>query len=101
VRAAASGAAIARAFASNGDYVVLSARTEAGLKRVLASITAVGGHHAGLAQTLLHGDAHFGNTYLTEDGGGGLLDWQVNCRGFAMFDVGYLLHTALSVHTRR
>lgn len=58
-------------------------------------------HHAGLAQTLLHGDAHFGNTYLTQDGRGGLLDWQVNCRGFAMFDVGYLLHTALSVHTRR
>lgn len=37
------GAAIARAFASNGDYVVLSARTEAGLKRVLASIDAAGG----------------------------------------------------------
>ncbi len=58
-------------------------------------------HHATLVQTLLHGDAHFGNTYLTSDGKGGLLDWQVSCRGFAMFDVGYLLHTALSVQTRR
>jgi NAD(P)-dependent dehydrogenase (short-subunit alcohol dehydrogenase family) len=38
------GAAVGKAFARNGDYVVLSARNETGLKRTLAAIHAQGGH---------------------------------------------------------
>ena len=58
-------------------------------------------HQATLPQTLLHGDAHFANTYSLPDGTGGLFDWQVSARGYFMFDIGYLLHTALSVAMRR
>ena len=58
-------------------------------------------HQATLPQTLLHGDAHFGNTYVLPDGTGGLLDWQVSARGFLMHDVGYFIPTALSVESRR
>jgi thiamine kinase-like enzyme len=58
-------------------------------------------HFATLPQTFVHGDAHFGNTYVLPDGKGGLLDWQVSTRGYSMFDVGYLIPTALSVELRR
>ena len=58
-------------------------------------------HQSRLPQTLLHGDAHFGNTYVLPDGTGGLLDWQVSARGFLMHDVGYFIPTALSVESRR
>jgi hypothetical protein len=58
-------------------------------------------HYAKLPQTFLHGDAHFGNTYVMPNGAGGLLDWQVCARGFLMIDVGYLIQTALSVDMRR
>jgi Ser/Thr protein kinase RdoA (MazF antagonist) len=66
-----------------------------------AGMKAVKRHQARLPQTLLHGDAHFGNTYVLPDGTGGLLDWQVSARGFLMHDVGYLIPTALSVESRR
>jgi aminoglycoside phosphotransferase (APT) family kinase protein len=58
-------------------------------------------HYATLPQTFLHGDAHFANTYVLPDGTGGLLDFQVCARGFAMMDVGYILHSSLSVEARR
>ncbi len=57
-------------------------------------------HYATLPQTFLHGDAHFGNTYIMPNGTGGVLDWQVSARGFLMLDVGYLIQTALSVEER-
>ncbi|MBW2940369.1 phosphotransferase [Zhongshania aquimaris] len=52
-------------------------------------------------QTLLHGDAHVGNTYLLPDGGFGFYDWGVVRRGHWSFDVGYFLVSALSVEDRR
>jgi len=58
-------------------------------------------HFATLPQTVLHGDGHINNTYTLPDGTGGLFDWQVSCRGFAMFDTSYLIQTALSVESRR
>lgn len=58
-------------------------------------------HFATLPPTVLHGDGHFNNTYLLPDGRGGLFDWQVCCRGFAMFDTSYLIQSALSVESRR
>ncbi|MFE7743907.1 phosphotransferase [Nocardia sp. NPDC057455] len=52
-------------------------------------------------QTLLHGDAHIGNTYLLGDGEVGFLDWQVARRGNWSLDLGYFLQGALTVEDRR
>jgi Ser/Thr protein kinase RdoA (MazF antagonist) len=51
--------------------------------------------------TLLHGDAHIGNTYVLPDGGVGFLDWQVVRRGEWSQDVGYFLVGALTEDDRR
>lgn len=51
--------------------------------------------------TLLHGDAHLGNSYLLPDGRGGLLDWQLMVRGCWAHDVNYIIVTALSTELRR
>ena len=59
--------------------------------------------------TLLHGDAHVGNTYVVPDGsvhGGqestvGFLDWQVARRGNFALDLGYFLQGALITEDRR
>jgi len=52
-------------------------------------------------QTLLHGDAHIGNTYVLPDGEIGFLDWQVVRRGHWSHDVGYFLQSALTEEDRR
>lgn len=68
----------------------------------LARLTAVMQHHQStLPQTVVHGDAHVGNTFLIPDGGAGLVDWQLCVRGFGMHDVTYLLATSLPVQDRR
>lgn len=51
--------------------------------------------------TLLHGDAHVGNTYVLPGGEVGFLDWQVTRRGHWSQDVGYFLAGALTVEDRR
>lgn len=51
--------------------------------------------------TLLHGDAHIGNTYVLPDGSVGFLDWQVIRRGGWSQDVGYFLIGALTEDDRR
>jgi Phosphotransferase enzyme family len=55
--------------------------------------------------TLLHGDAHVGNTYLVAYGSGkdtvGFLDWQVARRGNFSLDLGYFLQGALTTEDRR
>jgi Phosphotransferase enzyme family len=51
--------------------------------------------------TLLHGDAHVGNTYLLPDGTVGFLDWQVARRGNFSLDLGYFLQGALTTEDRR
>ncbi|MET0985090.1 MAG: aminoglycoside phosphotransferase family protein [Steroidobacteraceae bacterium] len=68
---------------------------------MFAGVKALKRHQSTLPQTLLHGDAHFGNTYVMPDGTGGLLDWQIMVRGYLMHDIGYLIQTALSVEGRR
>jgi Phosphotransferase enzyme family len=52
-------------------------------------------------QTLLHGDAHLGNTYVLPTGEVGFLDWQVARRGNWSLDLGYFLQGALTVEDRR
>ena len=51
--------------------------------------------------TLLHGDAHIGNTYVLPQGSVGFLDWQVVRRGQWSQDVGYFLISALTEQDRR
>jgi hypothetical protein len=51
--------------------------------------------------TLLHADAHIGNTYVLPDNDVGFLDWQVVRRGAWPQDVGYFLMGALTVADRR
>jgi Ecdysteroid kinase-like family len=65
-----------------------------------AGVAALKRHQSTLPQTLLHGDSHIGNTYLTADSGG-LLDWQIMVRGYAMHDVTYFITTALPIELRR
>ncbi|MCV7166102.1 aminoglycoside phosphotransferase family protein [Mycobacterium stomatepiae] len=52
-------------------------------------------------QTLLHGDVHPGNWYVTGDNQMGLYDWQCVVRGGAARDVAYALATHLTVENRR
>lgn len=52
-------------------------------------------------QTLLHGDPHIGNTYVTPDGEVGFLDWQMARRGNWSLDLGYFLQGALTIADRR
>ena len=52
-------------------------------------------------QTLLHGDAHVGNTYTLPDGELGFYDWGVVRRGHWSFDVGYFIISALDIATRQ
>ena len=52
--------------------------------------------------TLLHGDAHVGNTYLpARRRTVGFLDWQVARRGNFSLDLGYFLQGALTTEDRR
>lgn len=69
--------------------------------RLWDGIRAVHRHQATLPQTLLHGDAHVGNTYILPGGIGGLIDWQLMVRGAWVHDVAYFIVTALSIERRR
>jgi Phosphotransferase enzyme family len=55
----------------------------------------------GVPATLLHGDPHIGNTYLTPGGDIGFLDWQVARWGNFAVDLGYFLQGALITEDRR
>jgi aminoglycoside phosphotransferase (APT) family kinase protein len=64
------------------------------LARCMTSFT-----HGG--QTLLHGDAHIGNTFVLPGDEIGFLDWQVARRGNWSQDLGYFFVGALTVDDRR
>jgi hypothetical protein len=51
--------------------------------------------------TLLHGDAHIGNTYVLPEGDVGFLDWQVARRGNWSQDVGHFLAGSVTTEVRR
>jgi hypothetical protein len=53
------------------------------------------------ALTLLHADAHIGNTYVLPDDRVGFLDWQVCRRGNWSQDLAYFVVGALTVEDRR
>jgi hypothetical protein len=58
-------------------------------------------YQATLPQTIVHGDAHIGNTYLLPDGTGGLVDWQLTVRGAWVHDMNYTIITALEPEVAR
>lgn len=68
---------------------------------LLRNVARAQAHQATLPLTLVHGDAHAGNTYLLADGDRGLVDWQLTARGYCMHDVTYILLTGLSVDEHR
>ena len=57
--------------------------------------------HRTLPTTLLHGDVHLGNWYVTGDGAMGLCDWQCVSVGHWSRDLAYALATTLDVEQRR
>jgi hypothetical protein len=65
-----------------------------GLRRSM-DITSAG------ARTYLHGDAHVGNTYVTDEGRMGYGDWQIGLQGSWVYDYAYIVATALAVDDRR
>jgi len=66
-----------------------------------SKVAVVQQHQATLSTTVLHGDAHIGNTYSTPTQPGAFLDWQLTARGYCMHDVSYLVTTGLTVAQRR
>ncbi|KAF5541308.1 aminoglycoside phosphotransferase [Fusarium mexicanum] len=57
--------------------------------------------NAELPPTVVHGDVHLGNWYITPNGLMGLTDWQTVARGHWSRDLAYILGTAVSVEKRR
>lgn len=55
----------------------------------------------GAPRTLLHGDGHVGQVYITADGRMGHTDWQGTMQGAWFFDYAYLVSTALDPEERR
>jgi hypothetical protein len=54
-----------------------------------------------LPATLLHGDCHIGQTYITRDGKMGIADWQVVQQGGWAYDFAYLVGSACDPEDRR
>jgi aminoglycoside phosphotransferase (APT) family kinase protein len=54
-----------------------------------------------MPRTLLHGDAHAGQTYMTADGKMGLADWQAVLQGGWAFDFAYLVNSGCEPDDRR
>jgi hypothetical protein len=57
--------------------------------------------HNHLPATLLHGDVHLGNWYITGDGRMGLCDWQCVSKGHWSRDLAYAISSMLPVECRR
>ena len=57
--------------------------------------------HNQLPHTLLHGDVHLGNWYITADRRMGLCDWQCVSRGHWSRDLAYAMGAILTVEDRR
>jgi hypothetical protein len=54
-----------------------------------------------LPRTLLHGDSHVGQTYITADGRMGLTDWQATLQGGWGYDFAYFVGSACEPEDRR
>jgi hypothetical protein len=52
-------------------------------------------------RTMLHGDSHIGQTYITADGRMGLTDWQATMQGGWGYDFAYTVGSAIEPEDRR
>ncbi|OTA98811.1 hypothetical protein M426DRAFT_325664 [Hypoxylon sp. CI-4A] len=52
-------------------------------------------------RSVVHGDAHIGNTFITPDGRPGFIDWQGPHAGVCIQDVAYFVVGAMTVEERR
>jgi aminoglycoside phosphotransferase (APT) family kinase protein len=75
----------------------LRGRSSALWQQFVTSIDA----HRHLSRTLIHGDVHLGNWYLTDSGAMGLCDWQCISVGHWSRDLAYALTSALTIDQRR
>jgi aminoglycoside phosphotransferase (APT) family kinase protein len=66
-----------------------------------AAVEALWALDAAEATSLIHGDAHCGNTFTDRDGRPGFVDWQMAGRGHWAHDVAYLVIMALEPADRR
>jgi aminoglycoside phosphotransferase (APT) family kinase protein len=66
-------------------------------QKFVASVDA----HLHLPPTLIHGDVHLGNWYVTGDGAMGLCDWQCISVGHWSRDLAYALASTLTIEQRR
>jgi len=57
--------------------------------------------HRDLPATLIHGDVHLGNWYITDEGVMGLCDWQCVSVGHWSRDLAYALSSTLEIEQRR
>ncbi|KAJ3533408.1 hypothetical protein NM208_g8002 [Fusarium decemcellulare] len=57
--------------------------------------------NASLPQTMVHGDVHLGNWYITRDHHMGLADWQAMARGHWSRDLAYVLGSGVTPENRR
>jgi len=90
----------ARGIAKAGDLVSQGVRGQAnrlwlGTTKALIRLTTDDPH------TLLHGDPHVGQVYLTREGRAGLTDWQSIMAGGWGYDFGYFVGTACTPEERR
>lgn len=69
-------------------------------ERMWDALSNLADFHQAFPQTVIHGDGHFGNSYLSADGEPGLVDWQIR-RGPWFQDVTYFLVSALDPLDRR
>lgn len=69
-------------------------RLAAGTRRSLEILTDA-------VPTLLHGDCHVGQTYITESGDMGLTDWQILMQGGWAYDFAYFVGSACEPEDRR
>ncbi|MEV4124039.1 aminoglycoside phosphotransferase family protein [Nocardia sp. NPDC049707] len=72
-----------------------SERLWAGVERAIAIAT------DDVPATLLHGDPHIGQTYVTRDGRMGYVDWQVVMRGGWAHDFAYTVNSGCEPEDRR
>ncbi|MGE0409020.1 MAG: phosphotransferase [Amphiplicatus sp.] len=76
-------------------------RIETTESELFTGLKALQRHQSRLTRTLIHGDAHIGNTYRLPNGDVGFYDWQLFAQGFCIQDVAYLIVTTLSIALRR
>lgn len=92
-------AATNKGFLAAGDKI--PARLRARYDEIWPATVASVEHHHRLPRTVVHGDCHLKQWYVTADGRMGLTDWQCATIGNWARDLSYALATSLTIENRR